>query len=136
MNINRGNIMISIPVSIGELIDKIVILKIKIKNIEELDRRQKCIEEHDLLLDIAKQNKFIFLKEMDELKKVNQRLWNIENSIRQKTMNKDFDDEFIELAQNSFRTNEARAKIKWKINRLANSEIIEQKEWVGYKESD
>ena len=136
MNINRGNIMISIPVSIGELIDKIVILKIKIKNIEELDRRQKCIEEHDLLLDIAKQNKFIFLKEMDELKKVNQRLWNIENSIRQKTMNKDFDDEFIELAQNSFRTNEAREKIKWKINRLANSEIIEQKEWVGYKESD
>ena len=128
--------MISIPVSIGELIDKIVILEIKIKNIEESDRRQKCIEEHDLLFDIAKQNKFIFLKEMDELKKVNQRLWNIENSIRQKTMNKDFDDEFIELAQNSFRTNEARAKIKWKINRLANSEIIEQKEWVGYKESD
>ena len=128
--------MISVPVSVGELIDKIIILKIKIKNIKESERKQKCIDEHDLLLNIAQENKYLYPEEMDELKKVNQKLWDIENSIRQKTINKDFDDEFIELAQNSFRTNEARAKIKWEINKLANSEIIEQKEWVGYKESD
>ena len=126
--------MISIPVSIGELIDKITILKIKIKKFEDLEKKQKCKDEYLLLLKIVQENKFHYPEEIDELQKVNQKLWNIENSIRQKTINNDFDDEFIELAQDSFRTNEARAKIKWKINKLADSELIEQKLWVGYEE--
>ena len=126
--------MISIPVSIGELIDKITILKIKIEKFEDLEKKQKCKDEYLLLLKIVQENKFHYPEEIDELQKVNQKLWNIENSIRQKTINNDFDDEFIELAQDSFRTNEARAKIKWKINKLADSELIEQKLWVGYEE--
>ena len=126
--------MISIPVSIGELIDKITILKIKIEKFEDLEKKQKCKDEYLLLLKIVQENKFHYPEEIDELQKVNQKLWNIENRIRQKTINNDFDDEFIELAQDSFRTNEARAKIKWKINKLADSELIEQKLWVGYEE--
>ena len=126
--------MISIPVSIGELIDKITILKIKIEKFEDLEKKQKCKDEYLLLLKIVQENKFHYPEEIDELQKVNQKLWNIENSIRQKTINNDFDDEFIELAQDSFRTNEARAKIKWKINKLADSELIEQKLWIGYEE--
>ena len=128
--------MINIPVSVGELLDKIVILRIKMERFVDLDKKQKCKEEYELLMKIAEENKCHYLKEVDDIQKENERLWNIENAIRQRTHDKCFDDEFVRLAQDSFRTNEARAKLKWKINKLADSEIVEQKEYVGYKESE
>ena len=128
--------MIDVPVSVGELLDKIAILKIKIERFVDREKIQKCKEECSLLMRIAETNDCVLPNEAEELKVINERLWNIENSIRRKTIGKDFDDEFVELAQDSFRTNEMRAKLKWRINQLTDSEITEQKEYVGYKESE
>jgi hypothetical protein len=66
---------------------------------------------------------------------VNEELWEIEDSIRIKEQNKEFDDEFIELARAVYYKNDTRSAIKKKINLLTGSQLIEEKEYVDYKNS-
>ena len=120
------------PVSLGELIDKITILEIKkihmtgikLKNIDKELRLLKDIIQHkNLEIDIDLMNK---------LKEVNKNLWEIEDNIRIKESNQEFDKEFIELARSVYKENDKRASIKKEINQKYNSELVEEKSYNNY----
>ena len=123
---------ILIPVSIGELIDKITILKIKkermtrgkLMNVEkELKSLEKIIHKNYLEIDITL---------LACLKEVNISLWEIEDKIRAKESKGEFDNEFIQLARSVYKQNDRRVAIKREINNNYNSEIIEEKLYKKY----
>jgi len=112
-----------IPVSVGELIDKITILEIK-----NLFSNEEYIKKE--LNDLYKLKSIITQYILDcevELKKVNETLWKIEDQIRKKEKYEEFDDEFIELARSVYINNDKRSKIKKEINERTNSEYREVK---------
>lgn len=123
-----------IEVSVGELVDKVSILDIKRDKFQNEDKLKNVQKEYEILLDkmleagIKSNNSFF-----KQLKKVNLKLWNIEDNIRQKEAKKEFDDEFIELARSVYFNNDDRAAIKKKINLEFNSDLVEEKEYVNYK---
>ena len=84
------------------------------------------IYENNFLEDINAKNL------MNDLKQINQKLWKIEDNIRDKERNKTFDEEFIELARSVDLTNDKRSKIKRKINETFGSELIEEKSYSDY----
>lgn len=115
--------MINIPVSVGELLDKITILQIKEKNTDNY-----YIElELGYLTQVALQQDVYNEAFLELLKEVNQTLWDIEDKIRLKEKENSFDDEFIELARSVYITNDKRAKIKSDINDYYNSSLKEIK---------
>lgn len=128
--------LILTPVSFGEILDKITILEIKsiniddqkkVKNVQhELNILQKTWDEH-----VTASDKIIELKQ--QLKDVNQSLWNIEDNIRIKEYKKQFDDEFIQIARSVYFENDKRAAIKKEINLLLGSDLIEEKSYQDYK---
>ena len=124
-----------IPVSWGELFDKITILQIKIENLQEKNALNNVKKEHDQLNTIYNNN---FLKDeiarvlLNDLKEINQKLWDIEDKIRDKEQSKNFDKEFIELARNVYFTNDERSRIKRNINKIFGSKIIEEKLYSKY----
>jgi len=120
--------MINIPVSYGELFDKISILQIKLLEIKS-DNVKK---ELDLLLEKIK-NIDIDPDLVHKLKTVNKNLWDIEDRLRIKEKEKEFDEEFIELARSVYFTNDKRAAIKKQINVELNSDIVEEKQYVNYE---
>jgi len=120
------------PVSLGELIDKITILKIKKTNMTgtkliNVDKELKSLE--CILRD---QNLEVDLNLVNELKDINNKLWEIEDRIRLKESNQEFDKEFIELARSIYKKNDIRANIKKEINKHYNSELIEEKSYTSY----
>jgi len=123
-----------IEVSNGELVDKVSILSIKLENIKDKNKLVNIRKEFDLLLD-----KMQVLKINEEsedfkaLQSVNRELWKIEDKIRIKEANQQFDDEFIQLARSVYFKNDTRFEIKSKINSLTNSMLAEEKEYVKYK---
>jgi len=123
-----------IEVSNGEILDKFSILKIKLANItdyEKIKNVEKEIEIIEPIFDsICKDLKIKDLFEM--LLEVNKKLWKIEDDIREHERNKNFDEEFIQLARNVYITNDIRATIKKEINLLSNSNIIEEKSYERY----
>jgi len=119
--------MIEIPVSYGELFDKITILQIKNEKIQS----DNVAKELQLLLDKSKDNK-IDTNLFDQLKLINQTLWDIEDRIRIKERDQQFDQEFIDLARSVYIENDKRATIKKLINIQFNSDIIEEKQYVKY----
>lgn len=124
-----------ILVSWGELFDKITILEIKIENLKEKNALKNVKTEHDQLNTIYCNN---FLKDeiarclFNDLKEINQKLWDIEDKIRDKERSKNFDKEFIELARNVYFTNDERSRIKRNINETFGSKIIEEKSYAEY----
>lgn len=121
--------MVEIPVSIGELFDKITILEIKQKNITCKSKLKNVILELNSLNQISSSIDKTEINDLiEELKSVNSMLWNIENAIRKKEKEQEFDMEFIYLARSVYLNNDIRAEIKRKINLLTNSKIIEEKE--------
>jgi len=102
----------NVPVSIGELIDKITILQIKSKHTDN----EYIIKELNDLIKIAEDLQVYKQSYLNELMEVNQSLWYIEDEIRIKEKNQEFDDEFIELARSVYKQNDLRAVIKRKIN--------------------
>ena len=119
-----------IPVSWGELLDKICILEIKKENVSNETVLSNITEEFEIL------NSFIsteilanseVAKLWINLKEVNQNIWNIEAEIRIKEAANDFGERFIHLARNTYIQNDNRASIKRKINEVLKSEIIEEK---------
>lgn len=127
--------MITVPVSVGELIDKLSILyvkKIKISNNEKLLFINK---EFELLYNMS----LLFLNNdeitnlYNRLVEVNTKLWEVEDELRIIETTKNFDSKFIELARNVYYFNDERFVLKNKINELTDSEVREQKEYVEYK---
>ncbi len=119
---------ITIPISVGELIDKITILEIKslLVNNEYIER-----ELNELYKLRSTITQYILEYEV-KLKKINEKLWKIEDKIRQKEKNEEFDDEFIELARSVYINNDKRSEIKKQINERTNSEYREVKFYEKY----
>ncbi len=127
---------ISIPVSLGELVDKITILEIKANKISDSKKLKNINNELEaLLLVLVKINKDekVFKDLYSELKKVNQELWEIEDKIRNLEKNKVFNGEFIEVARSVYIKNDNRFDLKNKINDLFDSEYKEEKSYEDYK---
>ena len=127
--------VVTIPVSWGELFDKLTILEIKQARIDnqqklvninrELEALRRICGEHQLPDDPLQAL-------IDELRRTNESLWDIEDDIRACERKRDFSDEFIQLARSVYRTNDKRAGLKLKINHLLGSELIEEKSYQAY----
>ena len=123
---------INVPISVGELIDKITILEIKSIKIKDPKKKINVEKELNLLRDVLKKNNIkinLIKSSYKSLIKINSQLWNIENKKRKAEKDKVFDDKFIKLARNVYLFNDKRAKMKLKINQITNSEIIEIKSY-------
>ena len=114
---------INVLISVGELLDKISILEIKAfltnneyvhKELEELNQIKSTITQYTLEYEV-------------KLKEVNQKLWKIEDRLREKEKLQEFDEEFIELARSVYMTNDERSNIKKEINIVCNSDYYEVK---------
>jgi hypothetical protein len=127
--------LIKIPVSVGELVDKITILEIKKKKIKDKKKLENIKNELEFLNNILKKkvklDSFI-KKEILLLKKINMKLWIVENGKRNCEKNKNFGKKFLLLARNVYIYNDKRAKIKLNINMLTGSKIIEEKSYNKY----
>ena len=124
--------IINAPISIGELVDKITILEIK-KNKLNHSKLGNVLKELSFLRELMGKHKIEITEDLfTQLKEVNLILWNIEDQIRIKEKNKEFDNIFIELARSVYFTNDKRSEIKKRINRLSNSEITEEKSYSEY----
>ena len=124
--------MIKIPVSIGELADKITILKIKLKYLTG-QRKANVKNEYELLVDVLRSASLTIGDDlMEDLQITNQMLWDVEDKIRIKELNLDFKDDFIELARSVYKLNDRRSDIKKKINKKYNSIIFEEKIYETY----
>ena len=129
--------IITIPVSLGELIDKITILEIKKENISDVDKRANVITElqqlNATIERILDHEQLVRLQEpMKRLRDINQRLWNIEDDIRDCERNKDFGERFVELARSVYFSNDKRFDVKKEINLTFGSELIEEKTYQAY----
>lgn len=126
---------IEIPVSFGELIDKLTILEIKKSKITD-NEKLKNIQLEFELLNKKYQTKLKDTNELqvfyDALLEVNHKLWKIEDKIRIFENNKEFNEEFIDLARSVYKLNDERFAIKNEINKTFDSEIQEQKEYENY----
>ena len=124
--------IINAPISIGELIDKITILEIK-KNKLQNSKLENVIKELSFLRELIEKYKIDITEDLfSQLREINLSLWDIEDQIRIKEKNKEFDNIFIELARSVYFKNDKRAEIKKRINQLSNSEITEEKSYAEY----
>ena len=126
---------LQVPVSVGEVLDKITILQIKLAHISDADKRINIQNELDALLPLVAGDEFTtkqMLGLMAELKAVNEALWDIEDDIREKEAAKSFDAEFIKLARAVYVTNDKRAAIKKQINLETGSALIQEKSYESY----
>ena len=133
MNAKMGTPVV--PISWGELIDKITILEIKDLKIDSITANKNIRKELKHLLDIANLNNMPEnIKSLKtELKNVNLRLWDVEDSIREKELAGEFDKAFIELARSVYRLNDVRAKTKQSINLILQSELVEEKSYKDFQ---
>tara|TARA_B100000963_G_C22507670_1_gene616766 strand:+ start:222 stop:620 length:399 start_codon:yes stop_codon:yes gene_type:complete len=122
-------------ISVGELLDKISILEIKQKNIKD-EHKIKIISKELESLNNSLKKDVNFTDEIkllyEDLKKINLKLWNIEDGKRDCERNGDFGEKFIQLARSVYIENDQRAKIKSKINKLSGSNIYEVKSYDKY----
>jgi hypothetical protein len=124
----------NVPVSWGELIDKITILEIKDIKITSPVANQNIKNELKLLSAIASvtDDQDAVQLHKKELTEVNLKLWVVEDSIREKELAGEFDDVFIELARSVYKLNDVRAKTKKAINSLLLSELVEEKSYKDF----
>ena len=126
--------MITIPVSVGELIDKLSILQVKKLKITNPERLKYVSEEFELLYS---QSEVYFqvneIKSLYEsLTEVNSALWDVEDKLRVFESEKKFDEEFIDLARKVYYTNDERFRLKNEINSITSSKIREVKDYKPY----
>ena len=136
----RANIPqdVMVPISVGELIDKIVILEIKSERIKNANQLANIANELGALRAVR-------LGDVDrarldalsaELKRVNAKLWDVEDSIRECDARGDFGDDFIELARAVYRFNDERARLKKAINVESGSRLVEEKSYKSFRRED
>ena len=124
-----------IPISWGELFDKITILQIKNENLTSQDALKNVEWELKQLQTTLIKNfsQDVEVKHLEtELRKINKKLWDIEDRIRDKERTSSFDDEFIQLARSVYITNDERSRIKKRINETFGSDLIEEKSYSEY----
>ena len=126
--------IISTPVSLGELVDKISILHIKNINIKDDTKLKLIREELELLNKTLNDNikRDDIQKYLDSLIEINSKLWVIEDDIRDCERNKGFDEKFIDLARSVYFTNDKRSEVKLDINKKFGSTIVEVKSYEEY----
>ncbi len=123
-----------VEVSIGELVDKVSILSIKLRKIKNADKLKNIQKEYDLLVKaMAVVGIEVTSDEFSRLEDINLKLWDIEDQIRLKEVRKSFDNEFIELARSVYFINDDRAAVKKEINVKFGSDLVEEKEYAEYK---
>ena len=127
---------ILVPVSFGELLDKIAILQIKSERMTDPDklanvRNELSALEHTWMAHPAAGSDIVRLRA--ELKAVNERLWEIEDDIRVKEKAQAFDAEFVRLARSVYFENDDRARIKREINAALGSAYVEEKSYQDYR---
>jgi len=124
-----------IPISPGELLDKITILEIKSERIESAEKKANVNNELGMLnkvwVDAVTQDAEIIAMRA-ELKSINENLWDIEDDIRDEERAKRFSEKFIELARSVYVTNDLRADVKKRINLHLKSDIVEAKSYQDY----
>ena len=116
-----------IEVSIGEIVDKLTILDIKMSNILDPEKLRNIAKEYGYLKDVVEDELGIPTTSEEYLKllNINKELWDIEDDIRDKERNKEFDEVFIELARAVYVTNDKRAEAKKEIRDLALDSLIQ-----------
>jgi hypothetical protein len=127
---------IKVPISPGELLDKITILRIKAQRMSDPQKLANVRRELHSLEDTWGSSAYAQAdidSDVDALLKVNERLWVIEDDIREKERAKGFDAEFIRLARAVYFENDERAAIKRRINLKLGSTIVEEKSYAEYK---
>jgi hypothetical protein len=124
---------IQVPISVGELVDKITILRIKKKHITESAKLQNIDKELGALVACCGTAKIDLRHTLvEQLEKVNQKLWKIEDDIRDKERAKQFDSKFIELARAVYQVNDERFALKRALNETFGSEYKEEKSYKSY----
>lgn len=121
-----------IEVSVGEIVDKLSILTIKKNNISDKTKLDNITKEHDYLHDVVFNELQISKDDFFNLVLINERLWDIEDKLRDKERDKSFDNDFIELARSVYFTNDKRAEIKKEINLKYGSLFVEEKSYKQY----
>ena len=122
----------NIEVSIGEIVDKLSILKIKKNNIFDVIKLNNITTEYNYLNDIVFNQLKISEEDFFKLVLINEKLWKIEDDIRDMERNKTYDIEFIKLARSVYFTNDVRAEIKKEINLKYGSLFVEEKSYSKY----
>lgn len=131
---------LSIPVSYGELLDKLTILRIKTERITDADKLvnvrhelaelEACWQQAAAKLDAGVD------EQITELKSINEKLWDIEDAIRDREKARLYDEEFIRLARSVYITNDRRAEVKKRINMKLGSDLVEEKSYSDYSADD
>ena len=126
-----------VEVSIGELLDKLSILQIKQERISDPEKLKNINREADTL-SLAWERSALpkekISEEISALREANEKLWDLEDKIREKEAALCFDEEFIETARNVYINNDKRADIKKRINNKLGSQLIEEKSYADYAE--
>jgi hypothetical protein len=125
-----------VPISPGELIDKLTILEIKSARMSDAAKLQNVRTELGLLMQTWQASAYSAIDirhEWDGLREVNGQLWDIEDRIRDKERERAFDQEFVELARAVYVTNDERAAIKRRINVKLGSSLVEEKSYKEYR---
>ncbi len=130
----RGNNIIEVQISVGELLDKITILEIKTQQISDMKRHSNVVKELSILNAVV--DRSVELNQrvvglMNDLRDVNRALWDIEDAIRECEKRQDFGLLFIELARSVYKKNDQRASLKRQINELTGSKLVEEKSYAG-----
>ncbi len=129
------NQIIRVPVAPGELIDKITILQIKSERISDTSKLKNILRELNALTD---EQRLHMIETEDskslttKLKSVNERIWDLEDTIRECERQQDFGNLFLQTAKLIYRTNDERAAIKRQISILFGSQIVEEKSYAEY----
>jgi len=126
--------MVTVPVSVGEMIDKLSILQVKKNNVKDENKLVFIKKEFELLYNFSSE----YLSNLEtesiyhRLVEVNSNLWDVEDKLRIMEKEQKFDDEFISLARKVYFTNDERFTLKNEINLITDSEIREIKDYVKY----
>lgn len=116
-----------IECSVGEIIDKVSILRIKLENAADPAQIQHIIREYNMLKRSLQKDDDILREHCDRMYEINKRIWDLENTIREKGGRSEFDDAFVACATAIYRTNDERYMFKRELNELYGSEICEEK---------
>lgn len=128
-------VQILAPISAGELIDKITILRIKLEKLGDAARLDNVRHELDQLMQVRIQSKLdidgLALLE-NQLLEINRELWQVEDELREREHARDFGAGFVDLARLVYKLNDQRSALKKKINQMTGSSIVEEKSYVSY----
>ena len=135
MSGTQGSKPVCAPISVGELVDKITILEIKQARIADAAKQANVARELAVLSALASEVLHFDdegLRTVEELRRVNRQLWDVEDEIRDCERRKDFGRLFVELARSVYRHNDFRAQMKNRLNELTGSDLVEEKSYTSY----